>query len=229
MTTLRRVVTVSTPSHSAADAVVAELAEQGIALTVYSDGSSALMSIGHSTPHLVVVPTDVTDIDPLNLIDALAHREIPVLVALGEGDSAPAVAVEALDRGAAGIIGLPLGSADLVSALRRFAQDTPEQLIVGDLVMDLDAHRVTVRGSEVHLSPREFALLRRLLESPRHLVSLDELERLAASDSASSLTAARVMVARIRRKLEAGVGAGDRLVETVRGVGYRIAEDRELR
>ncbi len=226
MTTLRRVVTVSTPTNSAADAVVSELAEQGIALSLYPDGSSILVSIGHSTPHLVIVPTDVADIDPLTLIDALTHRDIPVLVALADGDGAPAIAVEALDRGASGIIGLPLASTDLANALRRFAQDTPEQLIVGDLVMDLDAHRVTVRGSEVHLSPREFALLRRLLESPRHLVSLDELERLAASDSASSLTAARVMVARIRRKLEAGVGAGDRLVETVRGVGYRIAEDR---
>ncbi len=226
MTTLRRVVTVSTPTNWAADDVTAELAEQGIALTSCSDGTSILVSIGHSTPHLVIIPTDVADIDPLTIIDALAHRNIPVLVALADGDAAPAIAVEALDRGAAGIIGLPLSSSDLANALRRFAQDTPEQLIVGDLVMDLDAHRVTVRGSEVHLSTREFALLRRLLESPRHLVSLDELERLAASDSASSLTAARVMVARIRRKLEAGVGAGDRLVETVRGVGYRIAEDR---
>ncbi|MFM9876819.1 MAG: winged-helix domain-containing protein [Rhodoglobus sp.] len=228
MTTLRRVVTVTTPSNSAADAVIAELAGQGIALSSSSDGSSALIAIGHSTPHLVIVPTDVVDIDPLTLIDALARRDIPVLVALANGPSAPAIAVEALDRGAARIIGLPLSSIDLADALRRFTQDSPERLIVGDLVMDIDAHRVTVRGSEVHLSPREFTLLRRLLESPRHLVSLDELERLAASDSASPLTNARVMVARIRRKLEAGASSGDRLVETVRGVGYRIAEDRDI-
>ncbi len=229
MTTLRRVVTVATPANQGSVSVAAELLQQGIGLEHCADGSSALMSIGHITPHLVIVPTDVADIDPLTLVDALAHRDIPVLVALGGGTTAPATAVEALDRGAAAIIGLPLGSADLVGALRRFALDTPEQLIVGDLIMDIDAHRVTVRGVEVHLSPREFTLLRRLLETPRHLVSLDELERLAASDSASPLTAARVMVARIRRKLEAGAGAGDRLVETVRGVGYRIAEDREQR
>lgn len=229
MTTLRRVVTVRTPANRGSVAVTAELNEHGIGLESCPDGSSALLSIGHSTPHLVVVPTDVTDIDPLTLIDALAHRDIPVLVALAGGATAAATAVEALDRGAGAIIGLPLGCSDLVGALRRFAQGTPQQLIVGDLVMDIDAHRVTVRGSEVHLSPREFTLLRRLLESPRHLVSLEELERLASSDSASPLTAARVMVARIRRKLEAGAGAGDRLVETVRGVGYRIAEDREQR
>ncbi len=115
MTTLRRVVTVSTPTNSAADAVVSELAEQGIALSLYPDGSSILVSIGHSTPHLVIVPTDVSDIDPLTLIDALTHRDIPVLVALADGDTAPAIAVEALDRGAAGIIGLPLGSTDLLA------------------------------------------------------------------------------------------------------------------
>ena len=69
---------------------------------------------------------------------------------------------------AASVLGL-LSSGIAASAMAGDVVTSENQVAVkyGDLVMDLDAHRVTVRGSEVHLSPREFALLRRLLESPR--------------------------------------------------------------
>lgn len=229
MATHRRVVTVVTSANARDEALAIRLAERGVALEYCDDATSALMSIGRSSPQLVIVPTDVVGIEPLAMIEALAHQPIAVLVALAPEPASSAIAVGALDRGAAAIVGLPLSITEIEAALSRHTRDRAQVLRAGELVMDLDAYRVTVRGHEVQLSAREFALLRRLLESPRHLVSLDELETLAASESPGSLTAIRVMIARIRRKLESISPEGERLVETVRGVGYRIADEPDAR
>lgn len=229
MTTLRRVVSVATPANPRDAALVTRLAENGVALEHCDDATLALLDIGRTSPQLVIVPTDVTGIEPRAMIEAVAHRSIAVLVALGPAPADSAIAVDALDHGAAAIVGLPLSASDIESALARYTRDRADVLRAGELVMDLDAHRVSVSGQDVPLSAREFDLLRRLLESPRQLVSIDELEQLAASDSPGSLTAMRVMIARIRRKLESTSPEGERLVQTVRGVGYRIAEEPSAR
>jgi two-component system response regulator PhoP len=85
--------------------------------------------------------------------------------------------------------------------------------------MDLLSHRVAVDGTDVYLSAREFQLLQVLLAEDR-VVSADELAELASGLPEASVQGIRVMIGRIRRKLEGR--AGTTVLETVRGVGYRI-------
>ncbi len=229
MPSRRRVVTVATPGSRPDAALVALLSESDASLTVADDASTALLEIGRLAPALVIVPTDLADVDPVAMVDAVARQSIPVLAAMTSDAESSATAVSALDAGATGIVALPLSAKDIVDALDRLSPAQPDQLKVGELVMDVDAHRVTVRGHEVPLSAREFTLLRHLLARAGHLVSLNELESFALSESQGSPTALRVMIARIRRKLESSAPDTQRLLETVRGVGYRIADEAELR
>lgn len=220
-----RVVTIATAANSVSRGIVDELAGRAIDLDVLPDAVSAVLAIGRSAPGLVVIPTDVVGVDLSALVATITRGGTPVVIAVaadGHGD-----AVACLDAGADALVGLPLSVSEIERSARRLAKDHPEQLWAGDLVMDVAAHRVTIGDHEVHLSHREFLLLQRLLENRGQLVGLSELETIAESDSPASLASVRVMIGRIRRKL--GPGTGDRLVATVRGVGYRIAEETDTR
>ena len=96
-----------------------------------------------------------------------------------------------------------------------------EVLRFADLEVDLAAHRVARGGRGVHLSPTEFRLLRRLLESPGRVFSRDQLlDQVWGRDQEVELRTVDATVRRLRRALNAG-GEPD-LLRTVRATGYAI-------
>jgi two-component system KDP operon response regulator KdpE len=90
------------------------------------------------------------------------------------------------------------------------------------LRVDLAAHAVSRSGEEIHLTPKEFELLRALVKNRGRLMThralLTEVWGPAWSEDTATL---RTHVANLRRKIEAG--DGERLIRTDPGVGYRIA------
>jgi two-component system alkaline phosphatase synthesis response regulator PhoP len=137
------------------------------------------------------------------------------------------------------IVGLELGADDYVAkpfnprevvarvraVLRRVqGEPNPPRVIqVRGLVVDLDAHQVDYGGRPVHLTPTEFALLRALAEHPGHALTRQEMIEKGLGYSYEGLDrTVDSHVKNLRRKLdEAGDAA--HLVETVFGVGYRLA------
>ncbi len=216
------VATVVSPSHQPTATLIADLANVDIAVHVHDDGASSLLAIGRALPDLIVVPTDVHGVDLLDYIDAVRRGGIPVMVGLAH-DGDKAVAVAALDRGARCILGLPLGARELETEARAAVPQprSPTTLQAGSLTMDLLSHRVSVDGRDVYLSAREFDLLQLLLAADR-VVSADELAEMASGLPDASVQGIRVMIGRIRRKLEGSTHTGAVALETVRGVGYRI-------
>ena len=216
------IATVVSPRHQPTAALIADLANADIVVEVHDDGASSLLAIGRALPDLIVVPTDVHGVDLLDYIDAVRRAGVPVFVGLGEGGD-KSVAVAALDRGARCILGLPLVAREL-EAEARAAVPSPRSrttLQAGNLTMDLLSHRVSVDGRDVYLSAREFELLQLLLAADR-VVSADELAEMASGLPDASVQGIRVMIGRIRRKLEGPTPTGPVALETVRGVGYRI-------
>ena len=216
------VATVVSPRNRPAPALVAELATDLVDLELHEDAAASLLAIGRARPDAVVVPTDVHGVDLLDYVDAVRSSGLPVIVALAD-TADNALAVTALDHGARSILGLPLPARDLEAHARIAVPDPPQRtrLQAGPLTMDLLSHRVSVDGRDVYLSAREFQLLQVLLASDR-VVSADELAELASGLPEASVQGIRVMIGRIRRKLEDGSGPGTSPLETVRGVGYRI-------
>lgn len=151
-------------------------------------------------------------------------------------DSAvPVLFLSARDSDADKIRGLGLGGDDYivksatpaevvarVKAVLRRASATENLPMVrfGELEVDLAAHEVRCEGREVELTPREFALLRVLVEHPRQVFSRDQLLELVWG-SFGDRSVVAVYIARLRQKLEPDP-ARPRYVVTVWGVGYRL-------
>jgi two-component system KDP operon response regulator KdpE len=142
----------------------------------------------------------------------------------GEADK-----VAALDAGADDYVTKPFGVGELLArmrtALRHRSPPADAESIVADrLRIDVAARRVSVDGSEVHLTPLEYKLLLTLARCPgRVLTHRVLLREVWGPDATQEVHYLRVFVASLRRKLEADA-ARPRLIITEPGVGYRFSD-----
>ena len=94
---------------------------------------------------------------------------------------------------------------------------------VGDVSLDPEAHRVDVRGREVVLTPREFELLQLLLSNAGRAVTRQHtLDAVWGTEWFGDENVVEVFIRQLRRKIEENPDR-PRIIETVRGVGYRFA------
>jgi DNA-binding response OmpR family regulator len=129
--------------------------------------------------------------------------------------------VAGLDAGADDYLVKPFDFAELVARLRALGRRGHERgsvLEVGDLVLDLAAHRAWRAGAELDLTPREFSLLRYLARHPGEVLSAEDLLEHVWDANADPFTSSvRVILSRLRRKL-----GQPPLVETITNAGYRL-------
>src|ERR1044072_8042932 len=151
------------------------LTSHGYDVRVAGDGLAALQTFGDWPPDLVVTDLSMPDTDGLQLcrnVRAISRTPIIVLSVRGEERTK----VEALDAGADDYVTKPFGMDELLAriraALRRAQSISPGDdaspiLEAGDFRIDLENRHVTVKGSEVHLTPKEYELLVYLVSHPR--------------------------------------------------------------
>jgi two-component system, OmpR family, KDP operon response regulator KdpE len=153
---------------------------------------------------------------------------LPIIVLSAVGDEREKV--RALDAGADDYITKPFGTDELLArlraALRRRTEDGAEPTVaVGDLVVDLAARAVISGGTDVHLTPIEFDLLRVLARHRGKLVTHRQLLREVWGPGYEEETHyLRVHVAHIRSKIEPSP-ARPRYLITEPGVGYRLRDE----
>jgi DNA-binding response OmpR family regulator len=155
-----------------------------------------------------------------------AGNWVPILMLTAkDGDLDEA---EGLDTGADDYLTKPFAFPVLLarvrSLLRRAARTDPVPLSVGDLAIDPVGRRARVETAEVELTRREFDVLEYLVRRAGQAVTKDELlSGVWGFDFAGDPNIVEVYVGRLRRKLDDPFGANR--ISTVRGVGYRIADD----
>jgi two-component system, OmpR family, response regulator QseB len=169
----------------------------------------------------VVLDLGLPDGSGLDLLKKARLRQVmtPVLIATARDRIAERVA--GLDAGADDYMIKPLDLDELNARLRalerRHAGRADPQIRLGSVCIDPAAHVVTVDGTEVELTAREFAVLMALLRHPGALVSRAQItEALYGWDEQIESNAVEVYIHHLRRKL------GSDLIVTVRGMGYRV-------
>jgi two-component system, OmpR family, response regulator len=172
---------------------------------------------------IVVLDLGLPDIDGLDVLRALrkSWASLPVVILSARSDIDDRVV--GLDLGADDYVPKPFAIDELVARirarLRRQPDGTSTKLNVGDLELDLIAHRARLTGKIVELTSREFALLEMLMRHPGQAVPRsDLLSNVWGLDFDPRSNLVDVYIRYLRRKV------GDDRIQTVRGVGYRIVE-----
>lgn len=137
--------------------------------------------------------------------------------------------VSGLDSGADDYITKPFEIEELLARIRAALRKRPVRqesavLTAGPLTMDPERHEVTVKGTPVELTRREFDLLRYLLENKEKVISRESLlDNVWGFDFAGETNAVDVYIRFLRSKIDERFGV--KLIHTVRGVGYAIREE----
>ena len=208
------------------EVVVSYLRAAGHDVDEAGDGEHGLRLFTDRRPDLVVLDLMLPGIDGLEVCRRIrTASQVPVvmLTALGEeGDR-----VAGLEIGADDYLAKPFSPRELVlrvgSILRRVGEaERPDREVLTDGALEVDGsrHEVTLDGTALSLTTREYDLLRHLLRHPGEALSRDQLLRDVWGWSFGDESTVTVHVRRLREKVEADPTRPTRLV-TVWGVGYR--------
>jgi DNA-binding response OmpR family regulator len=211
-------------------ALIRALRERGHAVSSAPTALAGLQQAVDERPDLVVLDLGLPDLDGAELLRMLrAVSSVPVIVATARDDDGSVVA--ALDAGADDYVLKPFSSQQLEARIRAVlrraagtADATLPPLTVGELTVDRRGRQVSYAGRPVELAPKEFDLLAYLAARPGAVISkrelLAEVWQLPYGGSDKTVD---VHLSWLRRKLGES-GAEPRLLQTVRGVGVRLAE-----
>jgi two-component system KDP operon response regulator KdpE len=212
-------------------AVTTNLSGHGYRVESAASGEAALEQRQDFRPDAMLLDLGLPDMDGTEVIRQIRKdSDIPIIVLSVRGSEREKVA--ALDLGADDYLTKPFGVDELLArirvALRHSARPGAGAEPVsraGDIEVNLEQHRVSVRGEEVRLTPTEFELLKALIAHPGKLLTdrmlLHTVWGPEYGDEAHYL---HVYIARLRRKIEPDPREPRYLV-TEPGVGYRLAID----
>ena len=204
------------------------LRSAGFEAAGFADGESFFTALRTQRPELVILDVMLpgeNGVELLRRMKALENtRDIPIIMATAKGTEYDKI--QSLDLGADDYLVKPFGMMEMVSRVKavlrrcRSRQDL-EVLAAGDLVMDLTEHTVTADGARIVLTLKEFDLLRLFLSSPGVAFTREALlNGVWDMEYTGETRTVDMHIRTLRQKL----GRYGKLIETVRGVGYRLEE-----
>lgn len=198
-----------------------------------STGKELFEELENKLPQLILLDIMLPDEDGLNILRRLRSDEryshIPVIMATAKGTEFDKV--KGLDCGADDYIAKPFGMLEMVARIKavlrrcegRGVQQAVQIIKRDNLEVNLEEHKVIVDGEEVVLTLKEFELLKKFLLHPGIVFSRDKLlNDIWGYEFTGETRTVDVHIRTLRQKLGS---AGD-LVETIRGVGYRMAANK---
>jgi len=205
------------------------LEHAGFAVLTAGDGASALQAARVRAPDLIVLDLGLPGLDGLEVMRSIrASASTPIVVLTARDTELDKLL--GLELGADDYVTKPFSPRELVARVRAVlrrserAIEPREHLEVGELVLDLPRLRTTVAGRVVDLTATEFQILGTLAREPGRVFTrsqlLDAVHGVAFDSYERAIDA---HIKNIRRKIEADP-ARPRFIQTVYGVGYRVAE-----
>ena len=205
--------------------LVAKLTEEGYSVDSCTDGKEALEYFQSAEYDGAILDVMMPGMDGFSLLKEIRNKgnKTPVLF-LTARDSIED-RVKGLDIGANDYLIKPFSLAELLARVRALTRApfgaTDNTLTAGDLVMDLNAKTVKRGEKDIPLSQKEFALLEYLLLNKGKVLSRETIENhIWSFDYEGGTNVVDVYISYLRKKIDSGCEV--KLIETVRGMGYRI-------
>ena len=204
---------------------------RGYAVTTAANGLEALAQYESNLVDIILLDVMMPNMDGLETLRRIRQQSrIPVIVlsALGEESDK----VKALNIGADDYLTKPFGVNELLARVKAVmrraswsdAPDVEGQLVQGEIVVDIERHKVTVRGEEVDLTPTEFNLLVYLMGHTNRLLTHQAiLKNVWGHEYGNEAEYLRVYIGRLRQKIEEDP-ANPCYLKTERGLGYSFEQ-----
>ncbi|MGN6760471.1 MAG: response regulator transcription factor [Leifsonia sp.] len=197
------------------------LRSAGFTVTTVTDGLAALDEVRTGAHDLLVLDIGLPGLDGFGVLEAVRGEGHPLVVIVLTARTGGRDVVGSLEGGADDYLAKPFRFDELLARIRlRLKAARPEAadvLRAGDLVLDVRTRRITVSGTAVDLSAREFALAEELLTHAGQVLSREQLlSRVWGLDFDPGSNVVDVYVRYLRGKI------GAERIETVRGMGYRL-------
>ncbi|MDA8380348.1 MAG: response regulator transcription factor [Actinomycetota bacterium] len=197
----------------------------GVSVAPSTEKAMGIFAAGESDLSLVLLDLGLPGADGIELLGWIRRRNttVPVLIVTARQGTADTIA--GLDAGANDYITKPFAFDELLAriraALRNAGQETSSVLTVDDLSFDLITKQANRAGRSLDLSPREWSLLEMFMRNPNQILSrVQILNRVWNYGFDPESNIVDVYVGYLRRKLN--LPGLPRLIQTVRGVGYRL-------
>lgn len=205
------------------------LKQQGYVCVHAPTGAEGVASAVEREPAVVLLDLGLPDMDGVEVTRRIRERSsVPILVVSARGQEE--YRIEALDEGANDYVTKPFSAGELLARIRVALRQSgsPEtsfdsgEMKIGDLCVDFDHRRVTVRGKEVYLTPIEYRLLGVMMRSSgRVLTNRQILRQVWGPRADEQIGYLRVYMKKLRYKIEAEP-ANPRYLVNEPGVGYRL-------
>jgi DNA-binding response OmpR family regulator len=174
----------------------------------------------------VVLDVNLPGCDGFEILRRIRAADVPSRVLMLTARADVMDRVQGLRSGADDYVTKPFSMDELLARVevlgRRGGANIPEDMVhIGGIVMEVGKRRVTLEGEVIALSPREFDVLRIFMQEPGRVFSRDEIcERIWNREHEYDTRTVEIFIMRLRKKLCAG--GEEPLIETVRGVGYKM-------
>ena len=210
--------------------VAYHLRAKGFQVETLNDPNGSIGTARTFLPDLVILDVMMPDLNGVQICRMLRAdpklKKVPVIFLTAKAEEADRI--QGLETGADDYVCKPFSTKELVlrvqSILRRLSEGAPEEpkkLQIGQIILDVDRHAATVVGQPIELTATEFKLLRLLMERRGRVQTREHLLiNVWNYETEIETRTVDTHVRRLREKL----GAEADWIETIRGVGYRMAE-----
>jgi two-component system alkaline phosphatase synthesis response regulator PhoP len=201
------------------------LKSNGFEVRGFENGKDFFEGLKEDKPDLLLLDVMLPGEDGITILKTLRqdarYRQLPIIMLTAKGSELDKIT--GLDLGADDYISKPFSVMELVArvkaVLRRVYPEGSSKLVVGDVIIKVEEHTVTVAGKEVILTYKEFELLNYLMQNVGLVLSREKiLETLWGLDFAGESRTVDMHIKALRRKL----GSSGGMIVTVRGVGYKM-------
>ena len=206
--------------------VIYTLETTGLKARGFAEGSAFMEALAFDTPELILLDIMLPGDDGLELLKKLKSspktKGIPVIMVTAKGTEYDKVI--GLDSGADDYVTKPFGMMELVSRIKAVLRRSGKvedriDMEFSGVRMDIKKHEVTVDGKQVALTLKEFELLEKLMRNQGIVLTRDQLlTEIWGYDFDGETRTVDVHIRTLRQKL----GTKGEIIQTVRGVGYRV-------